>query len=150
MAKKQAGETVKDRQDRFLLAFSGSFTDTKACEDTGISRSTLYNWLRNDAEFALRYENGVVDRGLRLESRMFDVLEWATNPENYKEILHHPSLLQSALRGAMPDKYGDKNLASQEDAKRMLEELMKMKDDPAPEELTEDTNIDEELAKLFG
>ena len=150
MAKKQAGETVQDRQARFLEAFAKSFTDTKACSDTGISRATLYSWLRNDTDFALRYETGVVDRGLRLESRMFDVLEWATEPENYKEILHHPSLLQSALRGAMPEKYGDKNLASQEDAKRLLDELMKMKDDPEPVAEATDIGLDDELAKLFG
>ena len=148
--KKKGGETVQDRQDRFLEAFRSVFTDTKACENSGISRSTLYSWLRSDAKFALAYEDAVHDRAMWLESRMFAVLEWATEADNYKEILHHPSLLQSALRGAMPEKYGDKNIASQEDAKRLLEELMKLKDDPPPAPENTEMDIDQELSKLFG
>ena len=150
MVRKQAGETVADRQKRFLEAFKGVFTDTEACDLCDISRATLYSWLRNDAKFALSYEDAVVDRGRWLESRMFAVLEWATKTENFKEVLHHPSLLQSALRGAMPEKYGDKNLASQEDAKRLLDELMKLKDDPKATASEEVASVDDQLNTILG
>ena len=132
--KKQAGETVADRQKRFLEVFKTALSDTKACENSGISRATLYSWLRNDAQFALAYEDTAQDRARWLESRVFSLLEWALEPENYKETLHHPSLVQSTLRGAMPEKYGDKTSLGADDAKRLVEELMKMKDDPAPVE----------------
>jgi hypothetical protein len=123
-------EDVLARKDAFLASFEESVTDKEACEKAGISRATLYRWLQEDEEFAARVQSAEGARAKNLEARMFNVLNWATQDETkYDKILRYPNLLMFALRGLLPQKYGYKLGVSQDEAKKIIDALMGMKDE---------------------
>lgn len=128
---RHSNETVKERQDLFLAAIVDSETDLEACAKAGIHRATLYNWIKSDSnDFNARLAEAEGPRGRSLEQKMFAILNWATEtPEKYEKILRYPNLLMFALRGVLPNKYGYKLGLSQDDAKRIMDQLMGMKDD---------------------
>ena len=123
-------EDVRARKDAFLASFDESVTDKEACERAGISRATLYRWLQEDEEFAASVQSAEAHRARNLEARMFNVLDWATSDaEKYDKILRYPNLLMFALRGLLPNKYGFKMGVSQDEAKKIIDALMGMKDE---------------------
>jgi len=126
-------EDVRARKDSFLTEFAEAVTDKEACAQAGISRNTLYRWLSEDDDFAARLQVVEGQRARNLEARMFSVLDWATaSEEKYDKILRYPNLLMFALRGLMPQRYGYKLGVSQDEAKRIIDALMGMRDDAAP------------------
>lgn len=124
-------ETKEDRQAAFLDALLDSITDAEACKKAGISPKTLYVWIKEDPEFVERLAELEAPRARNLEQTMLTVLDWAAaTEERYEKLLRYPNLLMFALRGAMPGKYGYKMGVSQDEAKRIIDQLMGMKDDP--------------------
>ena len=149
--KHKPGETMADRQERCLIAFRNSVTDGEAAKAAGISRDTLYRWIREDVDgFSARYDEANRNRLANLESRMFDVLNWASTPENYDKLLRYPNLLMFALKGAYPERYGDKGAIGQDEAKRLFDQLMKMKDDPKVAGATDVKSVDDQLEDILG
>ena len=123
-------EDVRARKDAFLASFDEAVTDKEACAKAGISRGTLYRWLNDDEEFATRLQTAESSRARNLEARMLNVLDWATgSEEKYDKILRYPNLLMFALRGLLPQKYGYKLGVSQDEAKKIIDALMGMKDE---------------------
>ena len=123
-------EDVRARKDAFLTTFEEAVTDKEACDKAGIARATLYRWLQEDEEFAGRVQQAEGQRAHDLEARMFNVLDWATSDaEKYDKILRYPNLLMFALRGLLPQKYGYKLGVSQDEAKKIIDALMGMKDE---------------------
>jgi len=111
----------------------------------------LYKWLREDVRgFSARYEEANRDRLHNLESRMFDVLQWASDPDRYDKLLRYPTLLMFALKGGFPEKYGEKGTIGADDAKKLFDELMKMKDDPKV--ILDDgvKSVDDQLDEILG
>ena len=156
---RHSGQTLKDKQDLFLAALMESVSDKEACAKAGISRTTIYGWIKREAEnpppedsgptFTERLAEVEVLRGKNLESRMFAVLDWATEEEQYEKLLRHPNLLMFALRGLMPTKYGYRIGASVEDTKRIIDQLMGMKDDPAGR-VRDGAAFEDELDGILG
>lgn len=145
-------DNVVNRQHRFLSIWEESMNDKDACEKAGISRRTLYRWVQNDTEnFNAKWGNVEKYRGLHLEGKMYDVLQWATGEEErYMKVLQYPGLLQFALKAALPEKYGEKMITSQEDARRILGELSKMKDDTKPISSENTKSLDDQLNDIFS
>ena len=148
---RRTGETKRDRQDRFLEVILDSVTDTEACKLAGIARKTLYAWIADpEDDFTDRLAAVEAPRGRSLEQRMFAVLDWATEtPEKYDKILRYPNLLMFALRGLLPAKYGYKMGVSQEDARRIIDQLMGMKDDPTVR-VEDGAALEDDLDKVLG
>jgi hypothetical protein len=48
-------KSVRQRQNRFLRAFPKVGTVSKACATSHVSRTSVYRWLKEDAEFAERF-----------------------------------------------------------------------------------------------
>jgi DNA-binding GntR family transcriptional regulator len=147
----RAGETVEDRQNRALIALRQAVTLKAAAQAAGVNPSTIYSWIRNDLHgFSARYDEANRDRMDNLEGRMFDVLNWATGEENYEKTLRYPNLMMFALRGAFPERYGDRSVMGSEDAQKLLEELRKMKDEPTVQGGGVVKSIDDQLNELLG
>ena len=145
----RSGETLEDRQTRFLIAFRNSITDTEACAAAGISRESLYRWIREDVNgFTAKHAEADRDRAHNAEATMYDVLAWANTPERYEKLLRYPTLLMFALKGQFPEKYGDRTTLGQETARQLLDELMKMKDDPKTGAVAGEKSINDQLKDL--
>ena len=101
-----------ERQDRFLVAFAELGTVKHAVEAAGIVRQSVYDWDREDAQdFSRRYELARHDYREKLERLMFERLESGkANPVT--EIF--------ALKGAWPEKYGDKITVQDDTSRDML------------------------------
>lgn len=124
-------ETKESRQAQFIEAFSEVLNDSEACKQSGVSKRTLYRWMRDDEAFATNVQELERALGRNLEAKMLDVLHWATLDEaRYEKLLRYPALLMFALRGALPEKYGDKATVGADEAKKIIDELMRMRDDP--------------------
>ena len=144
------GETTRDRQDRFLEAQATAITDTEACKVAGISRNTFYRWIKEDTEgFNERLAEVAPQRGRNLETLMFDVLAWANTPERFDKLLRYPTLLLRALAGNIPEKYGFKVGLGQAEARQIVEELMRMRDDPSVK-VADGVGLEEELDEILG
>ena len=144
------GESTHDRQDRVLACLVDAISDTEACRVAGIARQTFYRWIKDDVEgFVERLAEVQPQRGRNLETLMFDVLQWANTPERFEKLLRYPTLLLRALAGNMPERYGFKVGVGQEDAKRIVEELMRMRDDPGVK-VEDGAGLEEELDRLLG
>ena len=109
-------DTVKklqlESQDAFLKAYAEVGTVRHAVEASGNSRSTVYLWDREDAQgFSKRYELARHDYHEKLERLMFARLESGkANPVT--EIF--------ALKGAWPEKYGDRITVQDDTSRDML------------------------------
>lgn len=143
--------SVRDRQDAYLDVLAESITDVEACAAAGVSRRTVYRWVAEDTEgFNERLLAIEPLRGKNLESLMFTVLHWATAvEERYEKMLRYPSLLQFALRGLMPEKYGYKLGGGQDEARRVLDQLMAMRDDPKVR-VADGATLEAELDAVLG
>ena len=147
----RSGETIGDRQERFLLVFRETVNVKEALAAAGIHPSTLSRWITGDMEgFTAKYDEADKVRLKNLEERMFDVLNWASDPERYDKILRYPNLLMFALKGAFPERYGDKGTIGQDEARRLFDELMKMKDDPKQDVGSGEKSIDDQLNDILG
>ena len=144
-------ETVVERQHRFLNAWETIMDEDKTCTEVGISRRTLYRWIAKDQEgFNAKWADLERYRGLRLESKLFEVLDWATAEESrYAKLMQYPTLFLKALQAAMPDKYGDKVSLSQDDAHRIFSELGRLKDDPVRKNDDEARSIDDQVDDIL-
>jgi hypothetical protein len=141
--------TKQERQASFLAVFSESIYDTEACEKAGISKETLYRWLREDESFAVRVQELEAGRARNLESSMLDVLRWATLDEaRYEKLLRYPALLMFAIRGALPDKYGERATVGADDAKKIIDELLRMRDDPTVK-VTDGLALEDKLDRIL-
>ena len=122
-------EAKENSQRLFLAAFQYTLTSKEACDEVGISEATLNRWRREDPTFEERFELTNDARGDFLEERMFNILNWATNdPEGYKLIIQKPTLFTFALKGLKREKYGDRGGGTGEEARRLLEGLLRMTD----------------------
>ena len=145
----RSGETLEDRQTRFLIAFRNSITDTAACKAAGISRESLYRWIREDVNgFAARHAEADRDRAHNLEATMYDVLSWASTEAGFEKLLRYPTLLMFALKGSFPERYGDRTTLGAETARQLIDELMKMKDDPKAVSVSGEKSVDDQLKDL--
>ena len=142
--------TKPERQARFLAVFADCIYDSEACEKAGISKETLYRWLREDESFATKVQELEGSRARNLESAMLDVLRWATLDEaRYEKLLRYPALLMFAIRGAMPDKYGERATVGADDAKKIIDELLRMRDDPTVR-VTDGLALEDKLDRILG
>lgn len=148
---RRSGEARADRQNRFLIAIRDSISCSEACKAAGVARSTIYKWIREDTDgFAARYEEANQDRVRNAEALMYEVLQWAHTPERFEKILRYPTLLMFALKGNMPEKYGERTTLGQETARQLVDELMKMRDDSAPKATEAVKTVDDQLDDIFG
>jgi len=128
-AVKRPGETKKDRQDRYLESLEMSISDDEALRITGIQRTTVLNWLKEE-EFQQRYRQADIARGNNLEEGMFAVLGYHMVEERYTKILQYPSLLMFALRGSKPEKYAERTLLTYGQTQDDLKSVLHMDDTP--------------------
>lgn len=64
-------EITAARKHAFLVAFSERGSIRAACAATEVGRTTLYDWRRNDAEFAAAFESAREDVVDKLEEEAF-------------------------------------------------------------------------------
>ena len=95
-----------ERQERYLRAFAKQGNHTRVCQGTGIARDTSIYWEeRNVYHFNERLKLAKEKHRELLESEhIFGPLEAASA----RDKLLHPVLPIFALKGAWPEKYGDK------------------------------------------
>lgn len=109
-------DTVKkrqlERQNSFLLAFAELGTIRHAVEAAEIVRQSVYDWDRGNVQgFSQRLEQARCDYREKLERLMFERLESGkANPVT--EIF--------ALKGAWPEKYGDRVTVQDDTSRDML------------------------------
>lgn len=115
MPKTAAIVTVEHAQKTaFLAAFAEVGTVKSAAKAAGISRTTHYNWLRDDPAYAVALEQAAADAGDRLEAEAVRraVEGWDEPVFHRGEVVgyvhkYSDTLLIFALKGAKPEKYKD-------------------------------------------
>ena len=108
-------EAIKARQDLFLSAFEEYGTIARACEETGIGRSTYKRWKRDDKfDFISRFNDVKENFAEDIELTLF---QRAKDPKS------NPVILIFALKGLLPDKYKDNAQVNDETAKDIMKEL---------------------------
>ena len=118
-----------ENQRQFLAAFQYALCIKDACEAAGVTEKTVQLW-RRDPEFAVQFDVTNEVRGDFLEERMFNLLDWATQPEQYPLLLKKPTILIFALKAAKREKYGDRGTGGEEGSKKLLEALLQLSDRP--------------------
>ena len=127
MAKKQS-RNVEDNQKKFLTAFEFALSIGDACQASGVSERTVLRWRRDDEAFMEAFTRTDESRGDFLEERMFNILDWATAPEQYERILSKPTLLVFAIKGAKRAKYGESGSGSSEAVQKLVDMVTKLSD----------------------
>ena len=131
---KQYGEGVADlkrfallmRQENFLRAFKEALSIPCAAQAVGITVSIVYRWLRLDVcQFRTRFNGANITRAESLEERVFDVVAWATRPENFLHALRYPTLLLRTLERLRPEEWGQRG-AMAEEARKTLDTVLKL------------------------
>ena len=99
----------------FLLAFSRLGNIRRACAVANVDRQSHYNWLRDDPEYASAFENAKLDACDRLEAEARRrAVRGTVRPVFYRGVQcggireYSDTLLIFLLKGALPEKYGDK------------------------------------------
>lgn len=95
--------SIKDRQDRFIIEFEESISIAQCCRSLNESYGAVMQWKARDTmSFRVRFTAANERRLDNLEERMFNVIEWATKEENFKDALRYPTLLMFALKAGRP------------------------------------------------
>ena len=140
----------EENQRRFLVAFEYALSISDACRAAEVSERVVQHWRHSDESFAEAFAATDIARGDFLEERMFAILDWGTQPENYKIMLQKPTLLIFALKATKSVKYGDKATGGNEELQQMLDVLMKVRDEPPAELSHVESGLTHELEELLG
>ena len=121
-------KSVYDRQVAFLESFTESLSCAQACRAISETYASVQGWRRNDTNgFKSKYMVANERRLDNLEERMFNVIEWATREENFKDALRYPTLLMFALKAGRP-MYRD-SVQAATGAADLLAAISKLSDD---------------------
>lgn len=110
-------EIEHPKKRAFLAAYEECGTISRACKSAQVSRTNVYNWLADDAEFAEAFEHAKLCFAETLEDeakrRAVDGIEIPLCNKNgevvgYKHV-YSDTLLIFLLNGALPDKYAQRN-----------------------------------------
>ena len=113
-------ESVMERQDRYLRAYSELGTVRNAAKVAEIDRSTVDRWFKDDLHgFRAKYDHARQSHREYLESKMFALIEEMKPGQN-------PTLLIFALNGAWPEKYKMNVAGNEDNAKQTLSEIRKL------------------------
>ena len=114
-------------QQRFLAIFPECLSISAAARVVGISDDVIHKWRREDENFRAAFDLANINRGDLLEERMFNALDWVASPDNYKLLIQKPALFIVALK-ASKDKYRERGVGGDDELRRMMEEILKIKD----------------------
>ncbi len=143
-------EATRLAQARFFEAFAVSISDAAACVASGVSRSALSRWKRdNYAGFMDAYRVASESRIRNLEALLFDVVRhFGEDEERYEKILRYPTLPLRLMQAHDP-KYRADTAGQSEDAKRSMEILSQLPNDP-PKIMTPEKDLEDQLDDIFG
>ena len=111
-----------NRQQAWLLAFAQPVNGNirAACLASNVGRETADWWIAKDyLGMKARLQSAAIQHREALESKVLGAIHEASN----KELMNHPVLPIFALKGAWPDKYGDKVQVVDSDAREILHNL---------------------------
>ena len=127
-----------ENERAFLAALAATCSVSEACEQSGIGRSTVYEWRRDDVDFAARWDEAkrigaeaLEDEAMRRAARGVDEPVFHQGAQVGTIRKYSDTLAIFLLKGAMPEKYRDN--AKLELAGRV--ELSKLSDEELDEEL---------------
>ena len=109
------------KKERFLEKFKEIKTVYTACQSIKLARRTLYNWLKEDAEFKASFDEIRLGIGDDLESIAFKLIEKMEKDEEYGK----PLLLITMLN-ANNSKYKSTDSSSDE-SRQLMEDFRKMR-----------------------
>ena len=109
------------KKERFLEKFKEIKTVYTACQSIKLPRRTLYNWLKEDAEFKASFDEIRLGIGDDLESIAFKLIEKMEKDEEYGK----PLLLITMLN-ANNSKYKSTDSSSDE-SRQLMEDFRKMR-----------------------
>ena len=100
--------------------------------------------------FRNRFADASQVRAESLEERVFAVVEWATQPDQFEKALRYPTLILRALEAAKPETWGQRGNMT-EDARASLRTILGMKGEaPAPAGGPAEQSIDEQVREILG
>ena len=95
--------TTKNNQDRFLEAFAESLSIQDAAKAARVGVTTIGTWRTKDVlGFRALFNSANEARLDNLEERMFRVIDWATQEDNFAQALRYSTLLMFALKAGRP------------------------------------------------
>lgn len=130
-------------QDVFLTHFEANSMGIQAtCDATKIKQATVASWRKRDTNgFRAKFTAANERRLDELEERMFAVIDWATQPDNFKDLLRYPTLLMFALKAGRPMYRDSVQVAT--GAADLISAITKLNDTDGTE-LPETSNLDED------
>lgn len=107
--------STQKKRERFLEAYPEVGTITHAAALAGIHRQTVYDWIKNDSDFAADFDRAKEAGADKLEREAIRrACEGINKPVYYKgqkiDVIkeYSDTLLIFLLKGQKPEKYGDK------------------------------------------
>jgi hypothetical protein len=105
----------KAKQSAFLAAYCVTASVTQAADACKIARHSHYDWIKRDETYPPRFEQAKIEAGQSLEDEAVRrAKEGVLEPVYYKGNrtgwirVYSDSLMQTLLRGFLPDKYRDR------------------------------------------
>ena len=97
--------TTNARKKAFLACLKRVATVSIACELTGVNRKTVYEWRKEDEQFAEDWDNAIIHAFEGLESATYLKLAKMLQTEHQRIAMPEARLIELFLAGAKPEKY---------------------------------------------